>query len=1486
MAEPTPFEPRNPYKGLRAFTGDDTGDFFGRERLIGELTDALRDITRPGDSPRFLAVVIGPSGSGKSSVVMAGLLPHLQRGGLPGSEGWVYLPPIVPGAHPLESLALTLADMLPQRGPSALADELKDDAGRGLHLLARQISGRSERRVVLLVDQFEELFTLTVDETERRRFIDLLVTAVTEPRGALLAILTLRADFYDRPLNYPGLGALLEGRSKAVLPMEIDDLRAVIEKPAALTDVHLTFEDGLVGDLLFEVRGEAAALPLLQFTLDQLFERREGLRLTRHAYQAIGGVRGALAKHAENTFGALPTETHRQLARALFLRLIEPGTTEQNTTRRRAASTEITLPDPTQTRIYESVARAFIDARLLTTGKVGEVTTIEVSHEALIREWGRLGEWLTEARDDIHLQKAISTDAAAWTARGRDPVDDGLYRGLVLVNAQDWAARNISSAEEIAFIETSAERQVEVLALEERRKQELIEVAEQARAAEHAAKIAHDESLITAERANQAEGRATLARRTAAIAGVVAAAFIVVAAIAYFSAQYSVADANKTLTPIPQTISAALQLVATANQGATSAAGQVAVANQGATSAAGQVADANQGATSAAKQVAVVNATLTPAFKTQVAISTSIIDSQARNDALHWAAQAGDLGSKTDFTSRTEAILLSIRALRQSDSPDAEASLYKALNGHNVPELLTDGPNRINAVAFSPDGRRMLTGSDDGLARLWDVDTAQILRVFRGHTGSVRSVAFSPDGKFVLTGSADTTAMLWKIDTGRPVQVFAGHTDWVRSVAFSPDGKSVLTGSDDNTAQLWDANNGDIKQIFKGHTDSVTSVTFSPDGRYILTGSGDKTAQLWDVSSGLSLRTFRGHTSSIYGVAFSPDGRYVLAGGYDGTARLWDSASTDLLRLYDVGRSVLSVAFSPDGKSVLTGSGGGAVQLWDVNTAQSQQIFQGHNSDVNSVAFSPDGRYILTGSSDYTARLWDASAAGRGQNLRTYSGHTDFVRSVAFSPDGRYALVGGDNYAAQLWDMRTRQLLRLLVGHTSDVTSVAFSPDGHYALTGSDDKTARLWDVNSGQSVRTFIGHTKSVSSVTFSPDGKSVLTGSDDKTARLWDVVSGQLVQIFRGHEQAVSSVAFSPNGESVLTGSYDDTARIWDTLSGKPLKIFSDLFAVVSVAFAPDGKSIVMGGGISQKRGSASIWDIDSEQRRQIFDGYDDLVISVSFAPDGKSILIASADGTVELRDVSSGRTLRIFNVNSYISSASLSPDGRYILTGGDDGTAGLWPLDYRDVVADACRWLPRDFTLDERQTFGVHDVQPTCPQLAAGASATPIMPTTPIARATWTPSTVTPLPPLTGVPTLKALFPATVTPSLPPSTATASSTPTSTATLAFTSSLTQIASPTDMPTDTPAPTHTPAPTVTFVPGAFDLTTLARYEPNDHVFTLSKPAIWTAEQGSNSGGYSFYVGASDNPQTALYVVIGDPTAIYQGQMSLAILPSTAARK
>jgi WD40 repeat protein/uncharacterized caspase-like protein len=578
----------------------------------------------------------------------------------------------------------------------------------------------------------------------------------------------------------------------------------------------------------------------------------------------------------------------------------------------------------------------------------------------------------------------------------------------------------------------------------------------------------------------------------------------------------------------------------------------------------------------------------------------------------------------------------------------------------------------VTSVAFSPDGRRVLTGSADWTAKLWDALTAQELRTFAGHSASVAGVAFSPNGRRVLTGSYDKTAKLWDAVTGQELRTFPGHSEEINSVAFSPDGRHLLSGSKDGTVKLWDAETGQELRTFVGNSDEILSVAFSPDGRRVLMGSWNKTAKLWDTETGQELRTFAGHSASVSGVAFSPDGRQVLTGSYDKTAKLWDAETGREIRTFaGHSASVSGVAFSPDRRQVLTGSNDGTAKLWDAETGREIRTFAGHPQPggVASVAISPDGRQVLTGSYDKTAKLWDVET---GHELRTFAGHSSGVLSVAFSTDGRRVLTGNEDNTAKLWDAETGQGLRIFAGHAWFVESVAFSPDGRLVLTGSFDKTAKLWDAETGKELRAFAGHSAGVTSVAFSPDGQQVLTGSDDGTAKLWDTETGKELRTFDGHHSVeVTSVAFSPDGRHLLTGSKDATAKLWDTQTGKELRTFAGHFFfpdndAFSVASAPDGRRLLTGSG----DGTAKLWDADTGQELRTFEGHSDCVTSVAYSPDGQRALTGSRDKTARLWDAETGQQLRIFAGHSdAVTSVTFSPNGRRVLTGSHDGTTKLW-------------------------------------------------------------------------------------------------------------------------------------------------------------------------------------------------------------------------
>jgi len=596
--------------------------------------------------------------------------------------------------------------------------------------------------------------------------------------------------------------------------------------------------------------------------------------------------------------------------------------------------------------------------------------------------------------------------------------------------------------------------------------------------------------------------------------------------------------------------------------------------------------------------------------------------------------------------------------------------------------------SEVWSVAFSPDGKTILTGCKGMTARLWDVATGRPIGPPLEHRDWVFAVAFSPDGKTVLTGSRDMTARLWDAVTGLPLGPPLSHSGEVWSVAFSPDGKTILTGCKDKTARLWDTASGRSVGHALEHPGGVECVAFSPDGKIILTGCVDGIARLWDAASGQPVRQPIKHspmvnsdfTGRVYPVALSPDGKTILTGGYDDKkARLWDASGQAVGQPMAHSAQVNSAAFSPDGKLILTGSADNTAQLWDAATGQRIGRAFEHQAPVNSVAFSPDSRSILTGSQDGMARLWDGDVGRPVGQLLDYG--NDGLQSVAFSHGGKALFAAGWDGRVRVWDVASGQLVGQPVKLGYHIFGIAVSPDGKKILTGGDGGIAQQWDSATGRPVGHALKHAAQVS-VAFSPDGKMILTGCKDFTARLWDAATGLPIGPPLEHREWVISVAFSPDGKTVLTGSRDGTARLWDAATGRPIGWpMPHRNTVEAVAFSPDGKTVLTG---SLDR-TARLWDAATGEPKgqPLVSSWP--VWSVAFSPDGKTVLTGSEDHTAQLWDAATRQPIGAPMPHPSVRGrgglrVACSPDGRFLLTH-DMSTIRLW-----DVPAPLPDDLPR--------------------------------------------------------------------------------------------------------------------------------------------------------------------------------------------------------
>ncbi|MBD2612756.1 hypothetical protein H6G94_15995 [Nostoc punctiforme FACHB-252] len=1104
-----------PYHGLFHFNPEDAEFFFGRDVFVAELFRATQI--------RSFIPVLGASGSGKSSVVFAGLVPQLQK------EGHWKFTHFRPGSDPFHALSLALVPLyepnldVTDRIARArkLAGYFRDDLPVSDIFVQIQQQHPNDR-VLLIADQFEELYTLCGDEEMRRSFLDKLLTSFQSPTNksppSTVLVATMRADFLGNALSYRPFADMLQMGDIKLGSMNREELSQIIEKPAVKLGVN--FEAGLVKRILNDVDHEPGNLPLLEFALTLLWERRTGKQLTHAAYEAIGEVKGALASYADENYQHISPEEREQVRR-IFIQLVHPG---EGTADTRRLATKAELGEAKW-----SLVKQLADARLVVTSRNAvNQETVEVVHEALIQNWSELRQWMAADHHFRAWQDRLRAAMHQWEEANQD--DGALLRGVPLVEAENWLHKrpeDLSQGEQ-NFIQTSLVLRDKEKKERDRRKRltmfgltsfsaVALSLAGFAGWQWQQSEIAQLNILTKSSKNLFASNQQLDAVITSLKAGKLLKQIFWTEAI--------------TRTEVVGELRRAIYEIRERNrlEGHTNTVYSVSFSPDGRLLA----------SASGDKTIKIWDVTKGKEIRTLTGHSNNVFSVSFSPDSQKLASASGDKTIKIWDVTTGKAI--------------------RTLTGHH---------DWVYSVRFSPNGRLLASTSNDKTIKIWDVTTDEPIRTLTGHRDWVNSIRFSSDGRLLASASADKTIKIWDVTTGQLIKTLTGHRDWVKSLSLSPNGQLLASASRDKTIKLWNITTGQLLKTLTGHTDGVKSISFSPDGQKLASASDDKTIKLWDVATSKEIYTLAGHSSFIWSINFSPDGQLLASASGDKTIKLWDVATTKSLKtLTGHTDGVKSISFTPDGQKLASASVDNTIKLWDVTTGQLLKTLTGHRDSVYSVSFSPNGQLLASAaSSDNIIKLWDIAT---GQLFKTLTGHSDSVNHVSFSPDGQKLASASGDKTIKLWDVATGKSLKTFTGHNDGVNSIIFSPDGQKLASASGDNTIKLWDISTGKEIRTFIGHNNGVLSLSFSPDGRLLASASRDKTIKLWDIGTGKELNTFTDHTDSVHDLSFSPNGQKLASASDDKTIKLWDVATGKLLNTFTEhKSSVNSVSFSPDGQ------------------------------------------------------------------------------------------------------------------------------------------------------------------------------------------------------------------------------------------------------------------------------------------------------------------------------
>ncbi len=1176
----------NPYKGLRAFTEADSRDFFGRETLVLEV---LGRLTEDDDFVEFLALV-GPSGSGKTSFVHAGLIPAIRRGAITGADEW-FIVDMTPSVNPLQQLANALLSVASKPVPNLL-DRLKLDSTTLANINSDLFEAKNSQ-LLIVVDSFEQLYTLTEDEAEREQFLMLLYETALAEDVPVRIVVTMRADYYDRPLAHELFSKLLQRRTQLMLPMTLSEIERAITGPAER--VGLTVEREFVNAVMDDLRGQPGALPLMQYTLFESFSYRQERTLNFMSYYQTGGIFGALSKRPEELFSTLTAKIagSNDLIRQIFLRLVSLNHDGSISRRKTARALLVALGDKA---LVNQILDAFASWFLLTfEGEAGtREPMVEIAHEALIREWQRLRQWIDTYQDDLKTERILAEATTDWGAHQQDT--SYLLTGARLNQLETWA-------ETTSLTLTPQERGFLTESLFQREALERAKEAQQARELELANQVADAQSknaqrlrifaflmlgvalfaVVSAVVARNAQTTAEVQRQLAQ-----RRADEVQTLVTVFNSQLELAAGNgdialalsleaaKIPNPPPQVASILVQTVY--GLGTThvftghtspvmsvqvSTDGQWLLTGSGRYSASQRPEDDNtlklwdiegkglvrvfEGHTDTVWQ-----ALFTQDDRFLVSASSDetirVWDVETGEEVRRFEGHTADVRAVDISPDGTRLLSGGGRFTTNANLNDASLRLWNFETGQEICKMVANN-SEVRRVRFLPDGKSALAvyGSElssegDNVMLLWNVETCEQVRRFEGHADLVQDLSVSADGTLAYTASADRTIIIWDMATGNPLHRLEGHTDWVNTVAVSPDGYSIVSGGWDNAVILWDARTNRIMNQFVGHSAPIRDLAFAPDGKTFFSVAQDETIREWSIESPLLVRRYGldGETASSSSTVISRDGERLFTSAPDGIIYAWDKDSGVLQGQFIGGHLpdvyLYEIKISDDGKTLFSSGSDGLIVIWDVETYQPNHILNGHGGRVWRIDVSDDGQSIVSGSDDGSVRLWDVAT---GEEKHIFNNDLSEVYAVNFGLNDSVIIAGTLDREVVIWDANTYEERYRLVEHTGPLWISTVSRDSRYLATGGYDNLILLWDLETGQVLRRLNGHTKTIAGLEFSPDGKRLVSGSLDSTLRLWDVSTGaELGRI--NYDVLMTGFDVSYDGEFVAVVAENDLVSL----------------------------------------------------------------------------------------------------------------------------------------------------------------------------------------------------------------------------------------------------------------------------------------------------------------------------------------------------------